>query len=96
MYNVMYILEPAMVSKIRKQIYIEAEQNNLLKEKARQTGLSEAEIIRQAIDRHIISVNSPTPNLSAWEREKAFIASLENRPSQPGKRDWQREDLYER
>ncbi len=120
MYNVMYILQPAMVSKIRKQIYIEAEQNNLLKEKARQTGLSEAEIIRQAIDQHIISlnvstlrgsseatsldvdpersrrVNSPTPNLSAWEREKAFIASLENRPSQPGKRDWQREDLYER
>ncbi|GCL51719.1 hypothetical protein NIES3804_33000 [Microcystis aeruginosa NIES-3804] len=112
MYNVMYILKLAMVSKIRKQIYIEAEQNNLLKEKARQTGLSEAEIIRQAIDQHIISVNvstsldvdhegsrrvkSPTPNLSAWEREKAFIAGLENRPSQPGKRDWQREDLYER
>ncbi|GEA25946.1 hypothetical protein MiAbW_00485 [Microcystis aeruginosa NIES-4325] len=120
MYNVMYILEPAMVSKIRKQIYIEAEQNNLLKEKARQTGLSEAEIIRQAIDRHIISVNvstlrrsseatsldvdpsaslrvnSLTPSLSAWEREKAFIAGLENRPSQPGKRDWRREDLYER
>ncbi len=106
MYNVMYIIKLAMVSKIRKQIYIEAEQNNLLKEKARQTGLSEAEIIRQAIDQHIISVNvdpersrrvnSPTPNLSAWEREKAFIASLENRPSQPGKRDWQREDLYER
>ncbi len=42
MYNVMYILKLAMVSKIRKQIYIEAEQNNLLKEKARQTGLSEA------------------------------------------------------
>ena len=116
MYNVMYIIKLAMVSKIRKQIYIEAEQNNLLKEKARQTGLSEAEIIRQAIDQHIISVNvdpersrrvnvdpersrrvkSPTPNLSAWEREKAFIAGLENRPSQPGKRDWQREDLYER
>jgi len=88
----MYILKLAMVSKIRKQIYIEAEQNNLLKEKARQ----KAEIIRQAIDRHIISVKSITPNLSAWEREKAFIASLENRPSQPGKRDWQREDLYER
>ena len=72
MYNVMYILKLAMVSKIRKQIYIEAEQNNLLKEKARQTGLSEAEIIRQAINQHIISVKSPTPNLSAWEREKAF------------------------
>jgi hypothetical protein len=50
----------------------------LLKESARRTGLSEAEIIRQAIDRHINSVNSPTPNLSAWEREKTFIASLEN------------------
>ena len=96
MYNVMYIIKLAMVSKIRKQIYIEAEQNNLLKEKARQTGLSEAEIIRQAINQHIISVKSPTPNLSAWEREKAFIAGLENRPSQPGKRDWRREDLYER
>ncbi|WP_228008415.1 CopG family transcriptional regulator [Microcystis aeruginosa] len=60
MYNVMYIFQLAMVSKIRKQIYIEAEQNNLLKEKARQTGLSEAEIIRQAIDQHIISLNVST------------------------------------
>ncbi len=67
-----------MVSKIRKQIYIEAEQDNLLKKSARRTGLSEAEIMRQAIDRHINSVKSPTPNLSAWEREKTFITSLEN------------------
>lgn len=51
-----------MVSKIRQQIYIEAEQDNLLKESARRTGLSEAEIIRRAIDWHISPVNTGLEN----------------------------------
>jgi hypothetical protein len=59
-----------MVSKIRKQIYIEAQQDNLLKESARRTGLSEAEIIRQAIDRHVSD-------------GKAFPADLENQSLLP-------------
>jgi hypothetical protein len=59
-----------MVSKIRKQIYIEARQDNSLKESAQRTGLSEAEIIRQAIDRHV-------------SEEEAFPAGLENRSLLP-------------
>lgn len=85
-----------MTSKIRKQIYIEFHQEVLLKEIAQQAGLSEAEIIRQAINSHLGSTSSPTPNLAAWDTEKVFIAQIKERPPLPGGRDWQRQDLYER
>jgi hypothetical protein len=85
-----------MSGKIRKQIYIEPQQEILLKTLAQQAGMSEAEMIRQAIDRHLGAVTCPTPNLAVWENEKAFIAQIKERTPQPGGRDWQREDLYER
>ena len=81
-----------MVSKIRKQIYTEAQQDNLLKESARRTGLSEAEIIRQAIDRHVSSVTSPTADLIARENEKAFLANLENQNLLPRLQDLSRDE----
>jgi len=43
-------------TKIRKQIYIQSRQEHLLKEIAQQTGVSKAEIIRQAIDPHLSSI----------------------------------------
>ncbi len=85
-----------MTSKIRKQIYIEPHQEARLKSIAQQTGISEAEVIRQAIDKHIGSATSSKPDISAWQREKVFIALVKERPTPEGKRDWQREDLYER
>lgn len=39
-----------MALKMRKQIYIEPEQENLLKQLAQQAGLSEAELIRRALE----------------------------------------------
>jgi hypothetical protein len=81
-----------MVSKIRKQIYIEAQQDNLLKESARRTGLSEAEIIRQAIDRHVSSVTSPSADSIARENEKAFLANLENQNLLPRLQDLSRDE----
>lgn len=45
-----------MSTKVRKQIYIESQQENLLNRLASETGISVAEIIRQAIDRHIRSL----------------------------------------
>ncbi len=39
-----------MASKVRKQIYIDPDQESTLKQLAKDTGISEAEIIRQAID----------------------------------------------
>ena len=85
-----------MTAKIRKQIYLEARQDALLKSVAQQAGVSEAEIIRQALDQHLSAVHSPSPNLAAWQAEKAFIAQHKQRPALPGGRDWQREDLYGR
>ncbi|GAA6615895.1 ribbon-helix-helix domain-containing protein [Scytonema sp. NUACC26] len=54
-----------MSSKIPKQIYIEPYQDHLLKTIAQQTGVSEAEIIRQAINLHISSITNPQTNIAA-------------------------------
>ena len=53
-----------MVTKIRKQIYIEPAQEILLKQITTQTGISEAELIRRAIDQHIkLIIQRPKPAL---------------------------------
>lgn len=98
MYNIVYTLLSLRIvpSKIRKQIYIEPHQEYLLKAIAQKAGISEAEIIRQAIDLHLGRVTTPQTDLAHWEAEKEFIAQMKTRPTQPGSRDWKREDLYER
>jgi hypothetical protein len=85
-----------MTVRVRKQIYIEPEQEALLKRLAGETGMPEAEIIRQAIDRHAQSLRAPRRDLRAWAREREFIARLIEQGSVPGGRTWRREDLYER
>lgn len=85
-----------MTTKVRKQIYIDPHQNAILKALAKKTGISEAQIIRQAIDRHTQSFPTASPDLSAWDEEQAFINRLVAQGSIPGKRTWQRSDLYER
>ncbi len=84
-----------MATKVRKQIYIEPYQEAALKRLGRQTGVSEAEIIRQAIDRQIQSLQVPGPDLAQWEKEKEFIRSLIRQGPVRGRRTWRREDLYE-
>jgi len=83
-------------SKIRKQIYIEPRQEHLLKAIAQQVGVSEAEIIRQAIDLHLGEITAPQTNLAMWGAEREFIDQIKTQSVQVGGRDWQREDLYER
>ena len=85
-----------MAAKVRKQIYIEPEQENLLKRLAASTGVSEAELIRQAIDRHARSLDLTIRDPAAWEAERAFIDGLIAKGPLPGRRDWSREDLYDR
>ncbi len=84
-----------MSTKVRKQIYIEPRQDNRLKQLALSTGISEAEIIRQAIDRHTQSLQLSQPDLSAWEQEQEFIKQLIEQGSVKGGRTWRREELYE-
>lgn len=49
----MYNPEGTVASKIRKQIYLDPAQEALLKRLAGATGLAEADLIRQALDRHL-------------------------------------------
>ncbi len=44
---------------IRKQLYITPEQDRALKDRARAEGLTEAEIVREALDRHLKHENGP-------------------------------------
>jgi hypothetical protein len=85
-----------MVTKVRKQIYINPSQETWLKQLARETGTTEAEIIRQAIDHHTRLFRFPRRDLAAWAEERAFIAELIQRGPTPGQRIWQREELHER
>ena len=80
---------------VRKQIYIEAEQEALLKRLGEQTGLSEAEIVRRAIDQQAKVPLAPSRDLSAWREERAFVQRLIQEGAVPGGRTWRREDLHE-
>lgn len=58
---------------IRKQIYIEPEQEAMLKRQAKELGVTEAELIRKAIDRLDQVPGGFPAELDLWEREKAYI-----------------------
>ncbi len=85
-----------MAMKIRKQVYLEPRQEALLKRLAAELNVTEAELIRQAIDRQTRFFRSPERDLAAWEEEKAFITHLIEQGPVPGERTWQREALHER
>ena len=82
---------------IRKQIYLEERQQARLKRIARARGLSEAEVIRQAIDRQVrsVSIEAGGGDPAAWESALRFMRSLATRPhkGRQGRR-WKREDAY--
>jgi len=80
---------------IRKQIYLEAEQDALLKQRAQECGMSEAALIRRCLE----SLGPPGLPLErqAWEEERAFLQHrLHTVPSQHQRqqRTWTREELY--
>jgi len=84
-----------MSKMIRKQVYIEPEQETLLKRLSREQGLTEAELIRSGIVR-LSSRSNVIKDITFWEEEKKFIRSLMKKGPLKGKRRWKREDLYER
>jgi hypothetical protein len=80
---------------VRKQVYIEAQQEALLKHLSKQQGVTEAELIRAGIV-GLSPGSSAARDRSFWEREKRFIRTLMKRRAVESKRKWKREDLYER
>lgn len=98
MYNMMYTLDKMYImrKKIRKQIYIEPEQEVRLKQLSQQTGSSEAEVIRQAIAQYTQESEVFQRDLKCWEQERVFIENLISLGKITGSRTWRRDDLYER
>lgn len=85
-----------MASRKRKQIYIEPAQEILLKRVSDESGVSEAELIRQAITLHLTARRHVHRDKRAWEAERAFIAQRMSQGPLAGGRQWRRDDLYER
>ena len=85
----------AMTTMVRKQVYIEPRQDELLKKWAKKTGKSEAEIVRQALDRWLASEERRREAQAAWEEVVDFAEEWAARGPVPGGRTWTREELYE-
>ena len=79
---------------IRKQIYIDSDQDDLLKRRAKELGISEAALIRRCIDE---TASRPTESerKKAWQEALAFMEErAKMRVPQTG-RTWTRDELYE-
>ena len=85
-----------MALMVRKQVYIEPSQEQFLKRRAAELGVTEAELIRQGI-----SLLARTPAVQAfdpdaWADEEAVLeqrASLA--PSRPGSWRFRRDEIYQ-
>lgn len=84
-----------MAQMIRKQVYIEPLQDAILKKRARMLGITEAEVMRRAIDGQTAFLSPGIRDLEAWEREKVFIAKRMADGFLPGDRTYRREEAYE-
>jgi hypothetical protein len=88
--------EVLMSQMVRKQIYIRKRQQAVLKRLARARGVSEAELIREAIDRQLAGrfTHTAQPDAEALDKALEFMRA---RRAQGGGRpyQWKREDAYE-
>jgi hypothetical protein len=88
--------ENDMAEMVRKQIYVEERHERLLKRISKARGVSEAELIRQAIEREAVGEKPLlTPDQEAWDKILRFAKSRKAlRPSVRPYR-WNRLDAYE-
>ncbi len=99
-----------MARMVRKQFYIEPRQDELLKRRARELGVTEAELVRQGIEHLVLEPQSPAEGseveqaiallrerdrLAAWEELKADIEQRMNIGVPQTGRNWTRDELYE-
>lgn len=83
---------------IRKQVYIHRRHQAMLERLAKLRQVSEAEVVRQAIEREAASTPLPQflPDHAAWKRAHQLMLKLHAQgPMENQSRDWIRADLYE-
>lgn len=79
---------------IRKQIYIEPRQEDMLKRRAKELGISEAELIRRCLDQVDCDADRAR-RIAAWEEEKKYIRENRMMDVPQTGRTWTREQIYE-
>lgn len=99
MYTMYNLIDPTMArsTMIRKQLYITREQERALKERARREGISEAELVREALDRHLRSEGVPPVPDHRRRTLEALLATneeLARHLSFPAGYTFNREELY--
>lgn len=81
---------------VRKHFYIRPEQEKLLKQQAQELGVTEAELIRRAIDQFSKAPVAFLPDRQrTWEAAKEFMDQRGRIQVAQTGRGWTREDLYE-
>jgi hypothetical protein len=84
-----------MASMVRKQVYIERRQDDALKRAARQRGVTEAELIREALDLRREGSRG-APDRQAWlSFKRSALRQRKKRRSAVRPRTWTRAELYE-
>ena len=80
---------------VRKQLYLKERHNVLLKRLARARGVSEAEVVRQAIEEtHGLRPLGIAPDPAAWDQALTFMQTLAKRARRVPHRRWSRRDAY--
>ncbi len=85
-----------MPNMVRKQIYIDLNQEKGLKAKAKELNLAESEIIRQGINNLLKMPVMSKKDIGAWKEARTFIRNLIAKGPVRRKRRWTREELYDR
>ncbi len=85
-----------MARKIRKQLYIDRRHDQRLKDLARHTGRSEADIVREAVEQYHAAAPRAMPlDPGAWLEALAFMRSLSTRRSAGRQQRVSRERIHE-
>ncbi len=88
--------EKVMSEMVRKQIYIQGRHERVLKRISKARGVSEAEVIRQAIERETVGERPLlVPDQAAWDEILRFAKSRKVLRTGVRSYRWNRSDAYE-
>ncbi len=84
-----------MTRMVRKQVYIEPRQETSLKRRAKELGISQAELLRRCIDQLSPAAIALPRDQTAWEEAKAYIEDRMSIEAPQTSRTWSRDELYD-
>ena len=86
-----------MAPLVRKQVYIRPAQERFLKQRAQALGVTEADLIRQAIDLLVRSHALEALDEGAWADEQVFMQQRMDATPRSAAPPWQfrREEIYQ-